>query len=115
MLSVDLLRLLRAETTLPLHREQVTLGIRQRPKRFRILNLPFGKDVSRLRFALEQPRDLDALRALLAKVPPLPAIPSMYELIRLASASQEAIAARVGKTISPDRELSHSFSEGTHA
>ena len=96
VLCTDILRLLRAETTLKSHREHVTLRIREQPKRFKIFNIPYGEDLSQYRLTLDYPEDLAALQKLYEFTPTLPTIPSLYELVRILKTNPEIVAINAG-------------------
>ncbi len=52
----------------PLHREWLTTYVMNRPRKFRILNLPAERDESALRWTLDYPEDLRFLRAVFGRL-----------------------------------------------
>ena len=58
------------EARLPSHREHVTTYIRDRRNGFRIRNVAHGEDLSRHRWTVDEPRDLEFVRAVYAELAP---------------------------------------------
>lgn len=51
-------------------REHVTIFIKRRPERYRIVNLPYSQDVSRHRWTVDTPEDLELITRILTELYP---------------------------------------------
>jgi spore coat polysaccharide biosynthesis protein SpsF len=52
-------------------REHVTIFIKRRPERYRIVNLPYHRDVSRHRWTVDTPEDFELVRRMLTELYPV--------------------------------------------
>ena len=55
------------EARLKSEREHVTLYVRNHPELFRLVNVEHDEDLSKLRWTVDEPRDLEFVRALLSR------------------------------------------------
>jgi len=85
------------EARLPSHREHVTTYIRDERNGFRIRNVAHGEDLSRHRWTVDEPRDLEFVRAVYAALAPDGArIFGMREVLELLRARPGLSAVNAG-------------------
>jgi len=85
------------EARLPSHREHVTTYIRDERNGFRVRNVAHGEDLSRHRWTVDEPRDLEFVRAVYAELAPDGArIFGMREVLELLRARPAMSAVNAG-------------------
>ena len=85
------------EARLPSHREHVTTYIRDERNGFRVRNVAHGEDLSRHRWTVDEPRDLEFVRAVYAELAPDGArIFGMREVLELLRARPGMSAVNAG-------------------
>ena len=70
VLSMETLACAWREARLGSEREHVTPYVWKHPERFRLANVAHGQDLSELRWTVDEPRDLDFVRAVYARLEP---------------------------------------------
>jgi spore coat polysaccharide biosynthesis protein SpsF (cytidylyltransferase family) len=66
-----------------LHREWITTSIMENPKKYKILNIPYKKDLSHLRLTVDYPEDLKLAEAVFKKLHKEGKVFTMEDILKL--------------------------------
>jgi len=83
------LELARNEAMLPSHFEHISVFFEDRPERFKIVNLAHPKDLSSLRWTVDEPEDLEFVTRVFEKLYPSNPLFTMEDVLRLLEENPE--------------------------
>lgn len=85
----DALRWVAENADDPAEREHVTLGVYRRPERFSVLNVAGERDLSHLRWTVDEPADLEFVRAVYGRLYPQDPAFDVDDVLRLLASAPE--------------------------
>lgn len=101
VMSFEALERAWVDAKLPADREHVTLYIRNNPERFKIANVAYHDDISKLRLTLDTPEDYEFLNRLIQKL----------EMQRVSESNPRFLLGEILDTLNKDRFL---FNDGSN-